>query len=46
LGVTVDILDGVYQAGRKYAADSEETPRIALDEVLPKWKHRAVTIRS
>ena len=41
LEVTVDILDKVYQTGRKYAADFRETMRIVFDEVLPKWNYRA-----
>jgi hypothetical protein len=42
LEVTVDILDGVYQTGRKYAANFKETMKIVFDEVLPKWNYRAV----
>jgi Rhodopirellula transposase DDE domain len=40
--VTVDILDKVYQTGRKYAADFKETMRIVFDDVLPKWNYRAI----
>jgi hypothetical protein len=42
LEVTVDILDKVYQTGRKYAADFKETMRIVFDDVLPKWNYRAI----
>lgn len=42
LEVTVDILDKVYQTGRKYAADFKETMKIVFDEVLPKWNYRAI----
>ena len=42
LGVTVAILDKVYQTGRKYAEDFKETMKIAFDEVLPKWNYRAI----
>jgi hypothetical protein len=42
LEVTVDILDQVYQTGRKYAADFKETMKIVFDEVLPKGNYRAI----
>jgi hypothetical protein len=42
LEVTVDILDKVYQTGRKDAADFKETMKIGFDEVLPKWNYRAI----
>src|SRR5512135_2298987 len=42
LEVTVDILDKMYQTGRKYAADFKETMKIVFDEVLPKWNYRAI----
>jgi Rhodopirellula transposase DDE domain len=42
LEVTVDILDKVYQTGRKYAEDFKETMKIVFDEVLPKWNYRAI----
>ena len=42
LEVTVDILDKVYQTGRKYAADFKETIKLVFDEVLPKWNYRAI----
>ena len=42
LQVTVDILDKVYQTGRKYAEGFKEDMKIVFDEVLPKWNYRAV----
>jgi hypothetical protein len=42
LRVTVDILDKVYQTGRKYAAGFKEGMKIVFDEILPKWNYRAV----
>ena len=45
LGVTVGILDKVYQTGRKCAEGFKETMKIVFDEVLPKWNYRAVPSR-
>ena len=42
LRVTVDILDKVYQTGRKYAAGFKEDMKIVFDEILPKWNYRAI----
>ena len=42
LRVTVDILDKVYQTGRKYAEGFKENMRIVFDDILPKWNYRAV----
>ena len=42
LRVTVDILDRVYQTGRKYAEGFKENMKIVFDEILPKWNYRAV----
>ena len=42
LRVTVDILDKVYQTGRKYAEGFKENMKIVFDEILPKWNYRAV----
>ena len=42
LEVTVDILDKVYQTGRKYAADFKDTMKIMFDDILPKWNYRAI----
>jgi hypothetical protein len=46
LRVTVDILDKVYQTGRKYAEGFKEDMKIVFDEILPKWNYRAVPSRS
>ena len=46
LEVTVDILEKVYETGRKYAAGFKETMKIVFDELLPKWNYRAVPSRS
>ena len=42
LGVTVRILDKVYETGRKYAADFKQNMQIIFDDHLPKWNYRAV----
>jgi Rhodopirellula transposase DDE domain len=42
LRVTVDILDKMYQTGRKYAEGFKENMKIMFDEILPKWNYRAV----
>jgi hypothetical protein len=42
LPVTVDILDKVYQTGRKCAASFKRHMPIVFDAVLPKWNYRAV----
>jgi Rhodopirellula transposase DDE domain len=42
LHVTVDILDKVYETGRKYAEGFKEEMKIVFDEILPKWNYRAV----
>ena len=42
LGVTVRLLDKVYQTGRKYAVDFKHTMKIVFDDYLPKWNYRAV----
>jgi Rhodopirellula transposase DDE domain len=46
LEVTVDILDKVYQTGRKYAEGFKEDMKIVFDEILPKWNYRAVPAKS
>src|SRR5438067_1960263 len=45
LRVSVDILDKVYQTGRKYAEGFKENMKIVFDEILPKWNYRAVPSR-
>jgi hypothetical protein len=42
LQVTVDIIDKVYQTGRKYAEGFKEDMKILFDEILPKWNYRVV----
>jgi hypothetical protein len=42
LRVTVDILDKVYQTGRKYVESFKQHMPILFDTVLPKWNYRAV----
>ena len=42
LKVTVSILEGIYETGRKYAAGFKEGMKIVFDKVLPKWNYRAV----
>jgi hypothetical protein len=46
LEVTVDILDAVYQTGRKDAEGFREEMKIVFDEILPKWNYRAVPSNS
>jgi hypothetical protein len=42
LRVTVDILDKMYQTGRKCAASFKQNMPIVFDAVLPKWNYKAV----
>lgn len=42
LGVVVEILDKVYETGRKYAEGFKENMKILFDKFLPKWNYRAV----
>lgn len=42
LRVTVEILDKVYQTGRKYAEGFKEDMKIVFDETQPKWNYRAI----
>ena len=42
LGVTVRILDKVYETGRKCTADFTQNMKIIFDDHLPKWNYRAV----
>ncbi len=46
LQVTVDIIDKVYEVGRKAAKGFKETMKIAFDSVLPKWNYRAIPATS
>ncbi|MDW5442247.1 ISAzo13-like element transposase-related protein [Polaromonas sp. SM01] len=42
--VSVAVLDGVYAAGKKCAADFLATMRITFDEHLPQWSYRATPL--
>lgn len=42
LKVVVQILNRVYETGRKYAAGFKENMKILFDKFLPKWNYRAV----
>ena len=42
LKVFVEIIETVYQTGRKAAEDFKHTMRIIRDEILPSWNYRAV----
>ena len=46
LKVTVDILAGFYETGRKCATDFLETMRIVFDEHLPRWNYRAIPLEN
>lgn len=45
LKVTIDILNRVYETGKKYAAGFKENMKIAFDDFLPRWNYRAVPQR-
>jgi len=42
LAVTVDLIDKVYQVGRKSAKGFKENMKIVFDNFLPKWNYRAI----
>ena len=42
LKVTVDILAGIYETGKKCAADFIQNMRIVFDDFLPRWNYRAL----
>lgn len=42
LKVQVEILDKIYQTGRKYADDFKENMSLIFDEYLGKWNYRAI----
>ena len=42
LTVTVEIIDKVYETGRKYDPEFKKNNPIVFDEYLPKWNYRAV----
>lgn len=46
LKVFVEIIETVYQTGRKVADDFKQNMRIARDDVLPAWNYRTIPIRT
>lgn len=44
LSVAVNILDKIYQAGRKVAAGFKKTMRIVFDNLLPRYNYRAMPV--
>ena len=42
LRVIVEVLDKVYQTGRKYTEGFKENMAILFDDLLPKWNYRAI----
>lgn len=42
LKVTVDVLTGVYETGKKCAANFLETMRIRFDGFFPRWNYCAI----
>ena len=42
LTVTVDVLDQVYETGRKVASDFKDSMTIVFDDLFPKWNYTAV----
>ena len=44
LAVTVDIIDKVYEVGRKCAKGFKENMKIIFDGFLPKWNYRAIPV--
>jgi hypothetical protein len=46
LGVVVEVLEKVYQTGRKYADGFKKDMKIVFDEYLPKWNYRAIPASS
>ena len=42
LKVTVDIIDKVYETGKKCVKGFKQNMRLIFDETLPKWNYRAV----
>jgi len=43
LGVVVEVLDKVYQTGRKYTEGFKQNMAILFDDLLPKWNYRAIS---
>ncbi len=45
LKVDVEIVDKVYQTGRKYKEGFKENMKVVFDEKLPKWNYRAIPLQ-
>jgi hypothetical protein len=46
LTVVVDIIETVYQTGRKVAEDFRANMRIVFDAILPRWNYRVIPNRT
>jgi Rhodopirellula transposase DDE domain len=46
LGVVVEVVEKVYQTGRKYAEGFKKDMKIVFDKYLPKWNYRAIPTTS
>ena len=44
LTVVVNIIEKIYQTGRKVADDYKETMRIVFDDFLGQWNYRAIPL--
>ena len=42
LSVVVNVVDKIYEIGRKVTDDFKKNLKIVFDEYLPKWNYRAV----
>ena len=42
LAVTVDVIDKLYETGRKCAKGFKQNMKIVFDDLLPKWNYRAL----
>jgi len=42
LKVTVNVINKIYETGRKVAKDFKETMKIQFDEYLPQWNYRVI----
>jgi Rhodopirellula transposase DDE domain len=42
LSVVVNVVDQIYEIGRKVSDDFKKNLKIVFDEYLPKWNYRAV----
>lgn len=46
LKVVVNIVEKIYQTGRKVADDYKDTMRIVFDEYLSQWNYRAIPLEA